>query len=385
MPFVVPMRGRDADEENRASTPLELFFDLVIVVAVAVAAESLHHGVADDHIADSILSYAMTFFAIWWAWMSFTWFATAYDTDDVPYRLAVFVEMAGAIIIAAGIAQAFTASDWRVVTLGYVVMRLAAVALWARAARSDPPHRANSIRWAIGISVAQVGWVLLVLVPAEPTVLLLGFGALVLAELAIPIWAARASRLRWHSEHIAERYGLFTIIVLGESVLSGTLAITAAIDTGEMDAFLLGVVVGALLVVFTMWWLYFERPTDDLLTSIGRSFEWGYGHYFLWAAAAAVGAGFAIEVDVATHHAAIGTVPAGFSLGIPIAIYVVGTWVLHDLPRPMPGWRMALNPLAAVLVLLAPLTPAPALAIGLILTGLLAARIVTLPQESAAA
>ena len=258
----------------------------------------------------------MTFFAIWWAWMSFSWFATAYDTDDVPYRLAIFVEMAGAITIAAGIADAFTEGDWTLVTLGYVVMRFAAVALWARAAREDPSHRANSIRWVIGISVAQVGWVLLLVVPMEPAARLLGFGALVLAELAIPIWAASATPLPWHSEHIAERYGLFTIIVLGESVLSGTLAITAAIDTGAMDANLVGIVVGALLVVFTMWWLYFERPTDDLLTSIGRSFEWGYGHYFLWAAAAAVGAGFAIEVDVATHHAAVGTVPAGFSLGI---------------------------------------------------------------------
>ena len=385
MPSVVPMRGRDADEAHRASTPLELFFDLVIVVAVAAASASLHHGVADDHIPESILSYAMTFFAIWWAWMSFTWFATAYDTDDVPYRLAIFVEMAGAITIAAGIADAFTEGDWTLVTLGYVVMRFAAVALWARAARVGPAasrrtrsggSSASASRRSAGCSCSSSRW------NRRPAF----WGSVPSSSPSspIPIWAARAARLPWHSEHIAERYGLFTIIVLGESVLSGTVAITAAIDTGAMDANLVGIVVGALLVVFTMWWLYFERPTGDLLTSIGRSFEWGYGHYFLWAAAAAVGAGFAIEVDVATHHAAVGAVPAGFSLGIPIAIYVLGTWALHDVPRPMPAWRMALSPLAAVLVLLAPLTPAPALVIGLILTGLLAARIVSLPGEIAA-
>jgi low temperature requirement protein LtrA len=214
------------------------------------------------------------------------------------------------------------------------------------------------------------------------SVRLLLFGALVLAELAIPIWAARATPLRWHSEHIAERYGLFTIIVLGESVLSGTLAITAAVDSGAMDANLVGIVVGALLVVFAMWWLYFERTTGDLLTSISRSFEWGYGHYFLWAAAAAVGAGFAIEVDFATHHAEIGPVVAAFSLAIPIAIFVVGTWILHDLPRPMASWRKALSPVAAVLVLLAPFAAAPALLIGVILTGLLAARILSLPRDA---
>ena len=382
MRFVVPMRGRDQDESHRAATPLELFFDLVIVVAVAVAAQSLHHGVAEDHLSESVLSYAMTFFAIWWAWMSFSWFATAYDTDDVPYRLAVFVQMAGAVIMAAGISEAFNDSDWTIVTFGYVVMRLATVSLWARAARSDPSHRANSIRWVIGITVVQVGWVLLLVVPGEMAVRLLGFGALVVAELSIPIWAARATPLRWHSEHIAERYGLFTIIVLGESVLSGTVAISAANDAGAMDGNLLGIVVGALLVVFAMWWLYFERPTDDLLTSLGRSFEWGYGHYFIWAAAAAVGAAFAIEVDVATHHAEVGPVPAGFSLAVPIAIYVLGTWVLHDLPRPLPTWRMSLSPVAAALVLLAPLTAVPALLIGLILAGLLAARTLSLPRQA---
>ena len=83
MSFVVPMRGRDSEEGHRASTPLELFFDLVIVVAVAVAAGSLHHGIAEAHIPESLLSYVMTFFAIWWAWMSFTWFGTAYDTDAI--------------------------------------------------------------------------------------------------------------------------------------------------------------------------------------------------------------------------------------------------------------------------------------------------------------
>src|SRR5688572_2216072 len=114
--LVVPMRGRDA-HEDRTATPLELFFDLVIVVAVAIAAAALHHDLAADHIGEGILAYGMTFFAIWWAWMSFSWFATAYDTDDVPYRLAVFVQMAGAVIMAAGIARAFEHQDWAVVTL----------------------------------------------------------------------------------------------------------------------------------------------------------------------------------------------------------------------------------------------------------------------------
>ena len=71
--WVIPMRGREADEPHRASTPLELFFDLVIVVAVAAAASSLHHGISEDHAPEAILGYVLTFFAIWWAWMNYTW------------------------------------------------------------------------------------------------------------------------------------------------------------------------------------------------------------------------------------------------------------------------------------------------------------------------
>ncbi len=141
------MRGRDPDEQHRASTPLELFFDLVIVVAIAVAGSSLHHGIAEDHFLDAVLGYILTFFAIWWAWMSFTWFATAYDTDDVPYRVAVFVQMAGAIVMAAGIGRAIDAGDWSLVLLGYIVMRFALVFQWLRAARDDPSHRTQDIRY----------------------------------------------------------------------------------------------------------------------------------------------------------------------------------------------------------------------------------------------
>ena len=94
--WVRPMRSRSQHEEHRASTPLELLFDLVFVIAVAQAASALHHGITAGHVAEATLGFAMLFFAIWWAWMNFTWFASAYDTDDVPYRLAVFVQLSGA-------------------------------------------------------------------------------------------------------------------------------------------------------------------------------------------------------------------------------------------------------------------------------------------------
>ena len=97
-------QGAERVEVEQRVTPLELFFDLVFVGAVAQGAEGLHHAIVTGHAEAGLGGYAMVFFAIWWAWMNFTWFASAYDSDDVPYRLAVFVQIAGALIFASGVA-----------------------------------------------------------------------------------------------------------------------------------------------------------------------------------------------------------------------------------------------------------------------------------------
>ena len=109
---------------------------------------SWHHGVAEDHVAASLGHYLMVFFAIWWAWMNFTWFASAYDTDDVVYRLLTLVQIAGVLVLAAGVPAAFEHNDFTVVTIGYVIMRLPLVAQWLRAARDDPSRRAVAVRYA---------------------------------------------------------------------------------------------------------------------------------------------------------------------------------------------------------------------------------------------
>jgi low temperature requirement protein LtrA len=86
---------------------LELFFDLCFVVAIAQAAAQLHHAEVEHHAATGVVSFLMVFFAIWWAWMNLTWFASAYDSDDTWYRLAVFVQIAGVLVLAASIPAVF--------------------------------------------------------------------------------------------------------------------------------------------------------------------------------------------------------------------------------------------------------------------------------------
>jgi low temperature requirement protein LtrA len=376
-----PMVARSTDEDHRSATVLELFFDLCFVVAVAQAASALHHEVAEDHIGDGVVGYAMVFFAIWWAWMNFTWFASAYDTDDVPYRLTTLVQIAGALILAAGVPDAMDGSDFTVITVGYVVMRLAMVTQWLRAAASDPAHRRSSLRFAAGIVAVQLGWVLRLTLPEELG--MVSFLALVAAELAIPVLAERAAPTSWHPRHIAERYGLFTLIVLGECVLASTLAIQTALDGDAALADLATTAAGGLLTVFGMWWLYFAKESHELLTSLRAAITWGYGHYLVFASAAAVGAGLAVNVDYLIHHAAIGARASAAAFTIPVALFLLAVWALQVRPHHLGRWHAALTPATAVLVLASTFTAEPVLVSGVLVAAMIAVSLVTLHRPGA--
>ncbi|MPY91359.1 MAG: low temperature requirement protein A [Luteitalea sp.] len=365
------MVARSATEQHRPATTLELFFDLCFVVAVAEAAAALHHALSENHIEHGVLGFLLVFFAIWWAWMNFTWFASAYDTDDVPYRVATLVQIVGALVLAAGVPRAFASFDFAVITLGYVIMRMALVANWLRAARTDAARRSTALRYAAGITVVQVGWVLRLDLPSEW--LLTGFLMLAAAELLVPVLAERGAPTTWHAHHIAERYGLFTIIVLGESVLATAVAIQSASEAGySRDLLSLGG--GGAVIVFSMWWLYFDEPAHQVLTSLRVAFRWGYGHYLIFASAAAVGAGLAVAIDYDTGKAHLPAVPAGYAIALPVAVYLVTVWTMHIRPR---GRRMvvAAYPVIAALVLVTPFGPHPIHVIALLLAALVATTV----------
>ncbi|WP_433431486.1 low temperature requirement protein A [Nonomuraea sp. CA-141351] len=329
------MAGRDPAEPHRVATPLELLSDLCFVVAVAQASASLHHALSEGHAGAGLLGYVMVFFSIWWAWMNFTWFASAYDTDDAAYRLLIFVQMAGVLVLAAGVPRAFQNGGFGLVTLGYVVMRSALVLLWLRAAQGHAEGRRSALRYAFGVAVVQVGWIARLALPEQfgPA----AFFVLVLAELAVPVWAERFWSTTWHPHHIAERYSLFTIIVLGESILAATLAIQTGLDRRLDAGPLLSVAFSGMVIVFAMWWLYFSRPAHLLLTSSKVAFLWGYGHYLIFSSAAAIGAGLAVSIDFDTREAHIGPFGAGAAVAVPVAVFLISLWLVHVRPhRPGP-------------------------------------------------
>jgi low temperature requirement protein LtrA len=250
-------------------------------------------------------------------------------------------------------------------------MRLSMVAQWMRAARGDPSHRVTALRYARGIALVQVVWVALLFVPVRFFVP--GFVLLGILELLIPAWAERAGMTPWHPHHITERYGLMTIIVLGESVLAATMAAQQAIASDRAMADLAPLIVGGLLIVFAMWWLYFDHSAATRLSNLKRALTWGYGHYLVFAAAAAVGAGLAVALDHDIDKAHISDFAAGAAVAIPVALYLSVLWLLHA--RTGPPAVPYMTPVMVALVLLAPLTNHAVPLIGLLMAALLTAKL----------
>lgn len=325
--FRRPMSPRDPHEHGRVATPLELFFDLVFVIAIAAAAAGLHHAIVENHIAQGFMTFMIALFAIWWAWMNYTWFASAYDNDDVTFRLLTFVIMAGSLTMAAGIGNDF---NFRMGIFGYVIMRVAMVALWLRVARCDEERRVTALIYAGGIGAAQLYWIVFLLLLPLPTVpLLVMFCIGAAAELVFPVLAERKSVTLWHRHHIIERYGLLNIIVLGETLLSGALALRRVSD-GSTEVAFIHIALSALVIVFSMWWLYFAREEHLERDDLNRALVWGYGHFIIYAAGAAVGAGFAVLVDIVANKAHVALIVGDYAVAIPVALYMLGLWFVRD-------------------------------------------------------
>lgn len=333
------MAGRDPHESHRAATPLELLYDLVFVISLGVAGSEFAHLVADGAISEGIVAFCFAIFAVIWAWIEFTWFASSYDTDDWQYRLSVMVQMCGVVILALGLPAMFDsvhhheALDSTAMIFGYVIMRIPMVGLWLRAARQDPERAGNAFAHAIAISIAQVGWCLLLLVDFKIGPELLVAVPVFAIEFAGPTLSERwhgGTGSPWHPHHIAERYGLLTIITLGEVLIGTVAALNSVISlqgwTSEIAVF----VVAGVGLTFGLWWTYFNQPAGELLEFRPEvAFLWGYGHLLLFGSITAVGAGLHVIALQLEHHTEISATVAMASAAIPVALYLVLSLALY--------------------------------------------------------
>ena len=181
---------------------------------------------------------------------------------------------------------------------------------------------------------------------------------LVVAELAVPVVAERRGLTPWHPHHITERYGLFTLILLGESLLASANAIIEALHEETALADLISIASLALIVTAALWWIYFWPPHHTAITSFASSMRYGYVHYFVFAAAGAFSAGIEVEIDVLTHHSELHEIAASFTVTVPIAVFVLGIWWIA-LRANADRVVNVVVPFGAVLVLFDPIIPVP--------------------------
>lgn len=331
------MTGRDPHETGRAATPLELLFDLTFVVAFGIAASQFAHLLAEGHVTAGLAGFFFAMFAVCWAWINFSWFASAYDTDDWIYRLTTMVQMVGVIILALGLPQMYASIehgghvDNVVVVAGYVVMRVAMVAQWLRAARQDPERRRACLTYALWITVAQIGWVVAIFVHTSVPVTIAIVLALVLVEMMGPrIAEGRQGGTPWHAHHIVERYGLFTIIALGEGVVGTVASLSAVVEAQGWSVEAVFVAVAGMGLTFGMWWTYFVLPQADILHARReRSFSFGYLHIILFASIVATGAGLHAAAYYIEHHSELSSTATVLSVVLPVGIYILTVYGLY--------------------------------------------------------
>ncbi|MBB1261551.1 low temperature requirement protein A [Streptomyces alkaliterrae] len=339
---LVPMAGRDPAEHGRTATPLELLFDLTFVVAVGTAALQFAEMLAAGHPTQAILAFVLAMFAIVIAWIGYTWFASAFGTDDWLYRALTMLQMIGVVVLALGIPAMFHSVEQggrlelRVMVLGYLVMRVALVLQWWRVTRESPRFRKvglENIRWTV---VAQLCWVVIGFAHLPLPVVIGGVLVVGGLELLLPsLTQGDAGGTPWHPHHVAERYSLFAIIALGEGVV-GTVASSGGLlggaDGTQWSGNGVAVVVAGIGLTFGMWWVYFNVPFGDVLVHRrNRGYLFGYGHIPLYIGIACAGAALHVAGLHLEHHSRISDTAVVLSLALPVGLYLLTCYLLYAL------------------------------------------------------
>jgi low temperature requirement protein LtrA len=278
------LRMDEEDGLERSVSWLELFFDLYFVVVIA----ELAHYLASHVSWAGLGAFIFLFLPVWWVWIGSTYYIERFETEGIEQRLIIFAQMipiAGLAVFAHG-GLGKTSVGY---ALSYAICRTFHTFLWGRAGRHDRLFRPVAKRFVLGFSISLGLFYLSVLVP--PPVRFWLWGAGLLIDLVTPLFTLKqqAQLPQLSTSKLPERYGLFMIIVLGESVI-GVVA-----GLAERDEFSFLVAIAAILGItmsFGLWWIYFDfvgrRPFRP---GVGYAFAWNYLHLPLAIALTAAGAG----------------------------------------------------------------------------------------------
>ena len=289
------------DGGHRSASWLELFYDLAFVVAIAILGGRL----LDDTTWTGLWSFLGYFALLWWLWASHTFYADRYDTDDLVYRLWAAAQMVAVLVMAASLGHGPSEST-TVFAAGYAGARLVLLALYWRVYRHVSETRRLVTGYLIGFGAAAVVWLASVFVP-DPARFAV-WGVALAIDLATP-WVVRRQQatVPLDESHLPERFGLFVILVLGESLA----AVVAGLShIGWTTSSLIAAILGVLLATL-LWWLYFDNAEGSVVRrrniegKTWRPTGWIYTHFPLAAALAIVG----VALDQAILSAGEGPMP----------------------------------------------------------------------------
>jgi low temperature requirement protein LtrA len=250
--------GEEHETEPRRVTWLELFYDLVFVVAVS----QLAHTLGKEVTPSGFLAFVELFIPVWWAWIGSTFYANRFDTDTVIRRILMAVQMLAIAALAVNIHHGLNESSVGF-ALSYAVARLVLVFEYLWAGYCIPAARDLTTHYAMGFALAAMGWIASVFVPLPYRSLFWAVGLII--DFATPLTGQdHQARLLPNAEHLPERFGLFTIIVLGEAVTSVIIGV-AEVQWSLMNGICAILGFG---VAFCLWWLYFDNVSGSSLKSL---------------------------------------------------------------------------------------------------------------------
>lgn len=342
--WMTPPRLRtvnEADGERRA-TWLELFFDLVFVVAITELAQTL----VGDQSVGGFLRFAALFVPVYVAWQGFSFYADRFDTDDLLFRLAIFAAMLAIAAMAVQIGDVARGAHSAGFALAYIVLRSLLLALYARAWRAVPEARPLVRLYGLGYACGVALWVVSLAFPTPWRYVVWVIAQTV--ELSLPPLSTQLHRrVPTSGSHVPERWALFTLIVIGESVAA--VALTTAGAQWRLDSAIAAML--GFAAVVAIWWLYFDRQASVVLRGGAPSVViYSYAHLPLLMALGAISAGVRLLIERA-GEAELGIGAATALLG-GVVLYLgalVGTRLVavHGAHR----WGLALKLGAAVALL----------------------------------